>query len=81
MVRSKIDLRSPIFHDDEVAREHLEAMLWPKGPVCPRCGVTGDRITKMAGKARGPASTTARTAASRFPSRSERSWSARTSAF
>ncbi len=27
------------FHDDEAARQYLEATLWPDGPVCPHCGV------------------------------------------
>lgn len=26
------------FTDDDAAREHLEAILWPNGPVCPHCG-------------------------------------------
>lgn len=26
------------FHDDDAARECLEAILWPDGPVCPHCG-------------------------------------------
>ena len=26
------------FNDDVAAREHLEAMRWPNGPVCPHCG-------------------------------------------
>jgi transposase-like protein len=47
---SKLDLRSPIYHDDDAARAHLEKLLWPQGPVCPRCGVMGDRIKKMEGK-------------------------------
>ena len=54
MARSKIDLRNPIFHDDDKAREYLESVLWPRGPYCPRCGVTGDRITKMSGKSLRP---------------------------
>jgi transposase-like protein len=54
MARSKLDLRNPIFHDDNAAREYLETVLWPQGPVCPRCGVMGDRITKMAGKSLRP---------------------------
>ena len=54
MARSKLDLRNPIFHDDNAAREYLETVLWPHGPVCPRCGVMGDRITKMAGKSLRP---------------------------
>ncbi|MBK8209802.1 MAG: IS1595 family transposase [Rhodospirillales bacterium] len=50
----KLDLRNPIFHDDDAAREHLEGLLWPDGPVCPRCGVMGDRITKLQGKSTRP---------------------------
>ena len=50
MSRSKLDLTNPIFHDNNAAREYLETVLWPQGPVCPRCGVMGDRITKMTGK-------------------------------
>jgi transposase-like protein len=50
MTKSKLDLRNPIFHDDNAAREYLEATLWPNGPFCPRCGVMGERITKMSGK-------------------------------
>jgi transposase-like protein len=40
----------PRFHDPEVAREHLEAIRWPDGPVCPHCGAF-DRIGKLNGKA------------------------------
>ncbi len=32
---------APHFKDDEAARKHLEAIRWPKGPVCPHCGVIG----------------------------------------
>ncbi len=51
---AKLDLTNPIFHDDAKAREHLESLLWSDGPVCPRCGVFGDRITKLAGKSTRP---------------------------
>jgi transposase-like protein len=54
MPKSKVDLRNPIFHDDGAAREYLETVLWPQGPVCPRCGVMGDRITKLMGKSTRP---------------------------
>lgn len=50
----KFDITNPIFHDDDAAREHLETLLWPHGPACPRCGVLGDRITKLAGKSTRP---------------------------
>jgi transposase-like protein len=32
---------NPIFHDATAAREWLEALLWPDGPVCPHCGLIG----------------------------------------
>jgi transposase-like protein len=54
MTNTKLDLRNPIFHDDNAAREHLEKLLWPLGPHCPRCGVTGDRIRKLQGKSTRP---------------------------
>ena len=50
----KTDLRNPIYNNDEAARAHLEALLWPEGPNCPRCGVMGDRITKLQGKSTRP---------------------------
>jgi transposase-like protein len=54
MPAKKFDITNQIFHDDEKAREHLESLLWPDGPVCPRCGVMGNRITKLAGKSTRP---------------------------
>jgi transposase-like protein len=44
------DLQNPIFHDDDLAREFLEARMWPDGPVCPHCGVVNE-ATKLTGKA------------------------------
>jgi transposase-like protein len=38
----------PRFHDPEIARQHLESVRWPLGPVCPHCGAF-DRITKLNG--------------------------------
>jgi transposase-like protein len=35
------DLSSPHFHDEEKAREHLENVRWPDGPICPHCGCVG----------------------------------------
>jgi len=32
------DLTAPQFKTEEAAREHLEALRWPNGPVCPHCG-------------------------------------------
>ena len=39
-------LSKPYFHDEEAAFQHLEAVLWPTGPVCPHCGGV-DRISKI----------------------------------
>lgn len=47
------NLTDPIYQSADKAREHLEALHWPYGPVCPRCG-TFDRITKLAGKSTRP---------------------------
>lgn len=54
MAKTKVDLCRPMFHDDNAAGEHLEALLWPHGPICPRCGVMDDRITKLRGKSTRP---------------------------
>src|SRR6185312_11871981 len=54
MPKSKTNLKDPIYHDEDAARAHLEKLLWPHGPVCPRCGVTEDRITKLQGKSTRP---------------------------
>lgn len=48
------DITNPIFNDDKAARAHLETLLWPDGPVCPRCGVMSDRITKLKGNSTRP---------------------------
>lgn len=40
------DLQNPIFNDETKAREALEAMRWPHGPVCPHCGSTGKDVAK-----------------------------------
>lgn len=36
------------FNDDDAAREHLESMRWPHGPVCPHCGGT-ERNSRLNG--------------------------------
>jgi transposase-like protein len=38
----------PRFNDDDAAREHLEALRWPQGAVCPHCG-GADRQSKLEG--------------------------------
>jgi transposase-like protein len=47
------DLTSPIYRDAETAREYLEALHWPNGPVCPRCGET-ERVKRLGGKTSRP---------------------------
>lgn len=49
-----MNITDPIYSDEDKAREHLEAIMWPQGPVCPRCGVTGNRVTKLEGKSTRP---------------------------
>jgi transposase-like protein len=43
------DLQAPAFTDDDAAREAMEAIMWPDGPVCPHCG----SLEKL-GKVEGP---------------------------
>jgi transposase-like protein len=47
------DISNPIFHDEDKAREWLEARVWPNGPVCPHCGAI-DEATLMKGKSHRP---------------------------
>ena len=47
------DLSNPIYHDADKAREHLEAIRWPNGPICPHCGVIGN-AAELKGKAHRP---------------------------
>ena len=48
-----MDITNPIFQDADKARDHLESVRWPEGPVCPHCGGT-ERIGKMEGKSTRP---------------------------
>jgi len=43
------DIQAPAFTDDETAREAMEKVLWPHGPVCPHCGAM-DKLGKVEGK-------------------------------
>jgi transposase-like protein len=42
------DLTSPRFHNEDVARAHIEASRWPNDVNCPHCGSLN--VHKMAGK-------------------------------
>lgn len=48
-----LDLTSPIYSNADLAREHLEALHWPNGPVCPHCGET-KRVRRLEGKSTRP---------------------------
>ena len=48
-----MNLSDPIFTDADKAREHLERLNWPLGPVCPHCGER-ERVTRMQGKSHRP---------------------------
>jgi transposase-like protein len=50
---SAADIQAAAFTDDNLAREAIEALLWPDGPVCPHCGCTG-KIGKVEGKSARP---------------------------
>ena len=45
------DLQNPIFNDENKAREALEAVRWPNGPICPHCG-SYENIAKVEGTKR-----------------------------
>lgn len=47
------ELSNPIYHDETKAREHLEALRWPDGAICPHCGVVGN-AAKLEGKTTRP---------------------------
>jgi transposase-like protein len=43
--------QDPMFQDETKAREALESVRWPNGPVCPHCGnVDQGKIAKVEGK-------------------------------
>jgi transposase-like protein len=46
-------LNQPHFKDADKAREHLEALRWPNGPVCPHCGSVRSPL-KLEGKSYRP---------------------------
>lgn len=47
---AKSVLNAPHFQTEAAAFEYVEARLWPKGPVCPHCGATGEHVKRLAGK-------------------------------
>ena len=50
-----LDLTNSIYADANKAREHLETLHWPNGPICPHCGnADPTRIRLMVGKSTRP---------------------------
>lgn len=47
---AKLVLSAKHFHDEQAAFDHIEALLWPNGPVCPHCGGEGYAM-RVIGKA------------------------------
>lgn len=51
----KAAIQNRAFSDDHAAREALEAIRWPDGPICPHCGnIDQDKIAKGAGTSSRP---------------------------
>ena len=48
-----LNLKAKIYNDEAAARQHLEAIQWPEGPVCPHCGVINE-ATALSGKSTRP---------------------------
>jgi transposase-like protein len=39
---AEAEFSAPHFNKEDAARRHLEAIRWPRGPVCPHCGVVNN---------------------------------------
>ncbi len=50
---SAADIQAAAFTNDDIAREAIERLMWPNGPVCPHCGCVG-KIGKVEGKSARP---------------------------
>lgn len=48
-----MNLTDPIYTDANKAREHLQAIRWPNGPICPHCAVVGN-AKELEGKSHRP---------------------------
>ena len=48
MANQSLGLQAPILQEADKARENLESIRWPNGPVCPHCGCDDD-WTKLEG--------------------------------
>ncbi len=48
-----ITITNQIFHDENKAREYLESIRWPDGPICPHCNGS-DKVYELKGKSTRP---------------------------
>ena len=46
---STSDIQATAFTDDNIAREAIEVLMWPNGPICPHCGSL-EKLGKVEGK-------------------------------
>lgn len=60
-----LNLNDPVFHDDQKAREFLEAQRWPNGPVCPHCGEKKE-VRRMEGGSHQPGMCSCRSCRKKF---------------
>lgn len=50
-MENAVDIFAPRFQSEDAAREHLEALHWADGPVCPHCGsVNAKRLPPQKGR-------------------------------
>lgn len=47
------NISDPILNDESRAREYLESIRWPEGPICPHCG-NSENVYELNGKAHRP---------------------------
>jgi transposase-like protein len=45
-------LSQPHFHNEAAAFEYVESLLWPRGPVCPHCKATAEKIGAIKGRSK-----------------------------
>ena len=50
---SAADIQARAFTNDDIAREAIERLMWPNGPVCPHCN-SSEKIGKVEGKTARP---------------------------
>lgn len=51
-MENAVDIFAPRFQSEDAAREHLEGLHWPEGPICPHCGsVNATRLPPQQRKA------------------------------